>query len=96
MNVSREEFDIACEAIWSEIEYQNNLDRRTGDEAKDVASFATLGRVYLRKMEDNWSSKAAVQQDSGNTAVTECLHDLRKLSAIFVRGMIYCGIKHRR
>jgi hypothetical protein len=50
--VTREQFDAACEAVWSEIEYQNNLPRR-------------------------------------------CLPSLRKLAAIFVRGMIYCGIRPR-
>lgn len=40
--VTREEFDKAVEAIWSEIEYRNDLDRRTDeDEAKDIEGFRT-------------------------------------------------------
>ena len=33
-NVTREEFDKAVEALWTEIEYRNALERRTEDEAK--------------------------------------------------------------
>jgi hypothetical protein len=93
--ITREQFDRVVEAVWSEIQYQNHLPRRTADEAKDCAGFATLGRAYLRKLEDNWYSKPGEVQPEGNVAVTDCLHDLRKLSAIFVRAMIYCGIRSR-
>lgn len=85
--VSREEFNEAIEAVWSEIVYQNNLSRRTDEgEAKNPASFATLGRVYLRRLEDAWSD------NEGNEAA---LPFLRKLAAIFTRGMIYAGIRYR-
>jgi hypothetical protein len=86
--VTREEFDIACEAVWSEIQYQDVLPRRTEDEAKEPASFATLGRRYLRHLEDHWA-------DQPGPVVEDCLKDLRKLSAIFIRGMIYCGVRER-
>jgi hypothetical protein len=84
--VTRSEFNAACDAVWSEIQYQNSLPRRTGDEAKDPASFATLGRVYLRRLEDVWAD---------NPGVEEALPSLRKLAAIFIRGMIYSGIRYR-
>ena len=87
--VTREEFDKVCEAIWSELEYQNNLPRRTDDEAKDVPGFATLARRYMRKLEDDWADLPGTPQ------VEPALHGLRKLAAIFVRSMIYCGIRHR-
>src|SRR5262249_4352448 len=93
--ISRADFDKVVEAVWSEIQYQTDLPRRTADEAKDCAGFATLGRAYLRKLEDNWYSKPGEHQPEGNVAVTDCLHDLRKLAAIFVRAMIYCGIRSR-
>jgi hypothetical protein len=84
--VTREEFDKAVEAVWSEIEYQNTLPRRTDDEAADPPGFFTLGNVYLRRGEDAWSD---------NSGTEACLPSLRKLAAIFVRGMIYCGVRSR-
>ena len=84
--VTREQFDKAVEAVWTEIQYQNSLERRTGDEAKEPAGFFTLGHVYLRRGEDAWSDNAGIEA---------CLPSLRKLAAIFVRGMVYCGIRER-
>jgi len=84
--VTRAEFDEAAEAVWSEIEYQNNLPRRTDDEAKEPAGFFTLARVYLRRGEDAWSDNAGTEA---------CLPSLRKVAAIVVRGMIYCGVRFR-
>lgn len=86
--VTRDEFDDACDALWTEIEYQNNLARRTGDsEARDIPAFLTLGHRYARKVEDAWADWP------GNT--DEAKSGLRKLAAIYLRGMIYCGIVHR-
>lgn len=51
-----------------------------------MQGFATLGRVYLRKLEDEWAGSAGDEK---------ALPHLRKLGAIFVRGMIYCGIRRR-
>jgi hypothetical protein len=93
--VSREEFDQVVEALWSEIEFQNNLPIRTDDEAKDVAGFLTLGRAYLRKTEDIWTNNPGELQEDGSVQVPEALNGLRKLAAIFVRGMIYNGIRKR-
>jgi hypothetical protein len=90
--VSQQEFDAACAALWSEIQYQDGMPRRTDDEAKEPASFATLGRRYLRKLEDHWADQPAV---GCPPVVEDTLHDMRKLAAIFVRGMIYCGIRGR-
>jgi len=84
--VTREQFMEACEAVWSEIEYQNSLERRTGDEAKEPAGFFTLGHVYLNRGEALWADNAGTEA---------CLPSLRKLAAIFVRGMVYCGITYR-
>jgi len=84
--VTRKEFDEACDAVWTEIEYQNNLPRRTDDEAKEPAGFATLGQVYLRRLEDAWADNAGTAQS---------LPYLRKLAGIFIRGMIYCGVTRR-
>ena len=87
--ITREEFDEACDALWTEINYQNNLSRRTADEAKDVPGFLTLGRRYERKIEDDWADQAGTPQ------VEDALHGLRKVSAIYLRGMIYCGVRDR-
>jgi len=86
--VSKDEFMAAAEALWGELQYQDNLPRRTDDEAKEPAAFATLGRRYMRKLEDHWA-------DQPGPVVEDCLHDMRKLAAVFVRGMIYCGIRSR-
>jgi hypothetical protein len=85
--MTREQFNEVCEAIWTEIEYQNNLPRRTEDsEAKDVQGYATLTRVYLRKLEEAWAD---------NMGDEAALPFLRKLAAINARGMGHCGIRHR-
>lgn len=87
MKVTREQFEEAMEAIWSELQYQNQLPIRTEDgEAKDPAAFATLGRRYLRKLEDAWADNAGFEPS---------LPFLRKLAAIFTRGMIYNGVRRR-
>lgn len=85
--VTREQFNEAVEAVWGEIIYQNSLPRRTEEgEGKDPAGFAVLGRVYLRQLEVAWT------YGEGNE---DALHQLRKLAAIFVRGMVYNGVRHR-
>ncbi len=84
--VTREQFNEAVEAVWGEIEYQNGLERRTGDEAKEPAGVFTLGQVYLRRGEDAWADHAGTEAS---------LPSLRKLAAIFVRGMVYCGVRPR-
>jgi len=87
MEITREEFDVAVDAAWTEIEYQNSLNRRTpGSEAKDVPGFLTLGRRYLRETEDLWADNAGDEL---------ALNGLRKLAAIFIRGMVYSGIRSR-
>ena len=96
--VTRAEFDRACDALWSEIQYQDMLPRRTDDEARDVPGFATLGRRYLRKLEDDWADNPGVANlnpEEPAYVVEAALHDLRKLAAIFLRGMTYCGIRNR-
>ena len=86
--ITRKEFDEACEILWSEIEYQNNLSRRTDEtDAKTPQEFATLGRVYLRTLEEEWAKKHNVNN--------ECLDKLRILAATFLRAVIYCGSKER-
>ena len=92
LKISREEFDEAVEAVWSELQYQDNLPIRTADEAKDVPGFLTLGRVYQRKVEDVWASTPATGEPP---QVEEALHGLRKVAGIFVRAMIYNGIRKR-
>jgi hypothetical protein len=85
--VSREEFNIAVDAVWSEIEYQNSLAIRTDeDEALTPPGFFTLLNVYLRKGEVAWTDNAGTEP---------CLPFLRKLAGIAIRGMIYCGIRYR-
>jgi len=86
MIVSRTMFEAAMNVVWSEIEYQNNLERRTDNEAKDVAGFLTLGRRYLRLAENDWAD---------NAGPDKAIHQLRKLAAIFVRAMVYCGMLKR-
>ncbi len=95
MIVQRKDFHEACEAVWTEIEYQNSLERRTDDEAVDVPAFLTLLRRYVRKVEDDWADKPGTTQPEGGVKVTNALHGLRKLAAIMVRAMIYNGIRSR-
>jgi hypothetical protein len=93
--IAREQFDTVVNAIWSEIEYQNALPRRTDDEAKDVAGFLTLLRVYLRNAENAWADNPGILQADGQVQVSEALHALRKLTAIGVRAMLYNGVRER-
>jgi hypothetical protein len=93
VGVSRQEFEKVMEALWDEIEYQDKLSRRTDDEAKDIPGFATLGRRYLRKLEDAWADNPGVGTPS---QVPQAQHALRKLAAIFVRGMAYTGVRTRK
>lgn len=87
VHVKRDEFDRACEALWGEIEYQNHLPRRTNDsEATDVPGFLTLGQVYHDKTMVDWSAHVGDER---------ALQGLRKLAAIYLRSMIYCGIRDR-
>ena len=85
--ISREDFDAACEALWTEIQYQNNLPRRTNDEAKDIPGFLTLARRYERKIEDAWADNPG--------PVEEAIQGLRKVAAIYVRAMVMNGIRKR-
>lgn len=93
--VSRAEFDRACEALWTEMEYVNALPIRTSDEADDVPGFLTLLRRYVRKTEDAWADNAGVMQIGGDVQVPQALHGLRKLAGICIRAMIYNGIRSR-
>lgn len=90
--VTKAEFDNICAALWEELRYQNTLPRRTDDEAKDVPGFATLARVYLRKVEDDWANNPGVGKPA---QVPEALDGLRKVAAILVRSMAYCGVRYR-
>ena len=94
--VTREEFDAACEAVWSEFQYQNALSRRTDDEAVSVMDFVGLARRYARKAEDDWADNPGELQPEGLVRVPAALHGLRKLTTIFMRGMIYNGIRKRQ
>lgn len=94
-HVERMQFDLAAEAVWSELNYQNSLPRRTDDEAKDVPGFLTLARTYVRKAEDHWADQPGVIGAEGKVVVEDALKDLRKLAAIFMRAMIYNGVRAR-
>lgn len=87
-DVREEEFEKAVKAVWSEIQYQNNLARRTSDEAKDIPGFLTLLRRYIRKTEEDWADNPG--------PVKEAEEGLRKIAAIAMRGMIYNGIWFRK
>ena len=93
--ITREEFDRACDAIWTEFVYADGNAIRTSDEAKDVPGFCTLLRVYLSKMENDWATKPGVNQGDGSVQVTQALNGLRKVAAIAMRGMIYNGVRGR-
>lgn len=100
IQITRAEFDAACEAVWSEIEYQNTLDRRTDDEAKSVPSFCAMGRLYIDRTVADWADNPGVAiKVPGKVGVPvqvpKALDGLRKVAAIFLRGMIYCGVRHR-
>jgi len=90
--ITREQFNEAVEAVWSELQYQDALPRRTDDEAKDVAGFLTLGRRYIRKVEDDWADNPG---EGTPPQVPQALNGLRKLAAIFTRAMIYNGVLKR-
>jgi len=94
-DVQRTEFNDAVATIWEEICYQNDLPRRTADEAKDVPGFCTLLRRYLRQLEDTWADNAGEELPNGQVQVPAALDGLRKIAAIAVRGMIYNGIQIR-
>ena len=94
-SVSREDFEEAMEAIWSELQYQDNLPIRTSDEAKDVPGFLTLARVYQRETENAWAKNPATLGDGFTPQVEEALHGLRKCAGIFVRAMMYNGVRSR-
>ena len=88
MIVDEGQFYKAMQAVWGEINHQNALPRRTYEsEAKDVPGFLTLGRRYMARAEAAWAD------EEGNEAA---LHELRKLAAIFVRAMVYCGTRSRQ
>jgi hypothetical protein len=94
-NITREEFNKACEAVWTEMEYRNNLERRTEDEAKDVPGFLTLVDRYRRLTADQWSDLPGKLQPDGRNQVPEALHGLRKIAGIAIVAMIYNGIRSR-
>lgn len=93
--VSRQEFDIAVEALWSEIEYQNSLPRRTEDEAQQIPAFCTMLRQYTARCEVDWMDNPGTVQPDGEVQVEDALHGLRKVATIALRGMIYNGIRNR-
>lgn len=95
--ITREEFDQATEAIWSELEYQNDLPRRIADEARTVPRFLNLARVYMDRTAADWADNPGEsnQGHGSPVVVPKALHGLRKSAAVLVRGMIYCGIRFR-
>lgn len=93
--VTRAEFDAACDALWTELSYQDSLPRRTDDEAKSIPAFLTLLNRYMRKVEDSWADNPGVAQSDGQVQVDEALHGLRKVTAIGLRAMVYNGIRSR-
>ena len=86
MQVQIAQFSRAMQVVWEEIEYQNNLKLACNTEAKDPPGFLTLGRRYMARAEIAWAD---------NDDRTLALHELRKLAAIFVRAMVYCGAQSR-
>lgn len=95
-SVDRAEFDAACNALWSEICYQDSLPRRTDDEAKDVPGFLTLLNAYVQKTTYAWADCPGTEQPDGTVQVEEALNGLRKICAIALRAMIYNGIRQRK
>jgi len=85
-NIGKEKFSHAVEKVWEEVEYQNGLKLPWAAEARDLPGFLTLGRRYMARAEAAWA-------DNDDEAVA--LHELRKLAAIFVRAMVYCGAESR-
>ncbi|MBK1666588.1 hypothetical protein CKO28_00840 [Rhodovibrio sodomensis] len=63
------------------------MPRRTDDEAKDIPGFLTLAGVYERDTAEAWARNPG--------PVEEAMHGMRKIAAIYVRGMIKTGIRHR-
>ena len=91
-NITKAEFEKACEALWEELQYQDALARRTDDEAQNIPGFLTLARRYIRRAEDDWADSPG---EGNPPQVPAALHGLRKLAAIFVRAMIYNGVRRR-
>lgn len=94
-HVTKEEFDAACSAVWTELEYQNKLPIRTDDEARDVAGFLTLLRVYLRDTENIWAKNSSDCVINTLPQCAEALGGLRKIAGIAIRSMIYSGVLAR-
>lgn len=92
--VTRDEFDRACNAVWSEIEYQNTLPRRTDDEAKDVPGFLTLLRCLYAADGGRLGGSARGGAQRARSPGPQ-RGGMRKLAAICVRAMIYNGIRFR-
>lgn len=95
-NVTADEFDLACCAVWTELQYQNNLELRTNDEAIKVPGFCVLLRQYLDQCEKDWVFNSATEQPDGQFQCDSSLQGLRKIAGIAMRGMIYNGIRDRR
>ena len=93
--VTREELNDVVEALWSELDYQNKLDRRAEDEGTNIPGFLTLADVYLRKTADAWAKSPAVEQPDGSFQVSEAQDGIRKVAAIMIRAMVYNGAKMR-
>lgn len=93
--VTKEEFNKACEAVWTEFEYANALDIRTADEAKDVPGFLRQSQIYNDRCAVAWNDNAGTLQPDGAIQVEAALHGLRKLAAIAVRAMVYNGVRPR-
>ena len=86
--ITDQDFKQVMDAVRGELRYQDSLPRRTEDgEAQTPPGFMTLTRRYLRKAEDDWADNAGSEL---------ALHGLRKVAAIAIRGMRYCGIRHRK
>lgn len=93
--VTRAQFLRAADAVWEELAYQDNLPRRTEDEALSIPAFLSLLRRYIRKAEDDWADRPGVSQPDGTIQVSEALDGLRKIAAIGLRAMIYNGTRRR-
>ncbi len=50
-SVSHEEFESVCEALWTELQYQDNLPRRTDGEAKDMVYCVIRTRIIRKNHE---------------------------------------------
>lgn len=93
--VTREMFNEVCEALWTEIAYQNNKNIPQADEAISVFQFTELLRKRVEKLEKAWTRGSLDCIQQGRLQVLATLHELRKIGATTIRAIALNGVVAR-